>query len=90
MDWNKYTNNRSKAHHLNIQKGLCYMCKREFTPSSLNGKHWSSEDYPHLHHIYDKYDGKVRLKKGKRIVVCTPCHAKLHNYRTGWMIRWKK
>ena len=63
MDWNNYTNNRSKAHHLNIQKGLCYMCKREFTPSSLNGKHWSSEDYP---------------------------HAKLHNYRTGWMIRWKK
>ena len=89
MNWDDVTNDSSKAHHLNLQKSKCMDCDIIFSPEDLTGKHWSSERYPHLHHNNSKEDVSTRPRWGTRCVVCTRCHAKRHNYKFGWMQRWK-
>jgi hypothetical protein len=88
VDWNDICKNRSKAHHLNLQVGKCLFCGYVFNKSSLNNNPRKDKDFPHLHHWYDKEERK-NIIRGNKIILCSECHAIAHNYKYGWMKRWK-
>ena len=73
--------NRSRDHHFKKQDGLCNDCK----------KHVMIDDNSvQLHHIFTKEGGATRPKKGMRVLLCNACHAKRHDFKYGWMRKYKK
>lgn len=81
--------NRSKLHHLNLQGWKCKGCGVQFVKEDTLRKPYSDPKAIHLHHLFTREGGVDRPKKGQREILCTICHARAHNFRYGWMRKFK-
>lgn len=90
---------RKKLNALGLQNWKCADCGMKFTEKSLEGKHWKDKGYPHFDHKntrtkntprprWPSVDRSMTHRQNK--IRCTECHAKRHDYKWGWMKKFKK